>query len=112
MSPKRQFPKRVILLILDPMVFAEHRVVELAIRAHVLPLPLFKRLCHRKTLRHFSCLCLGASIASLRAWLTHHQLIHGCPEFIWETGSWTVHAAGAIPACKQLEPLWVILLGE
>ncbi len=82
----------------------------------ILHLPLLERLTHHKARRPMvvvgigtGMMVAGSVIAANREALAEMLPIH---HLLFDTLGYFIHAAGALPALRYVEPLWLLLLGS
>lgn len=74
-------------------------------------LPRLRRIWHPHTLKVSGIFCTGVAImltGSTMAINGHEQ--HVLPHPVWDMLSYFIHAAGGIPALKQIESIWAIFM--
>ena len=79
----------------------------------ILHLPLFTRLTHKVTRRHVIAWLLGIVLmllGSLVASLSHHTEV--LPPVVLEAIGNFLHAVGALPIIRHIEPKWLVLAGS
>lgn len=83
---------------------------------HILHLPIIQRLLHHKARRPVGAVVLGVSammtgslIATNAAWVTTLVPIH---HIVVDTTGYFIHAVGAVPILRYIEPFWMLIVGE
>ena len=81
----------------------------------ILHLPLVERLLHSKARRPLGVLALGIVLMVLGSMIAahRHELAEWIPihHLLFDTGGYFLHAVGAVPALRYVEPVWAILAG-
>lgn len=98
------------------LLVSPHRLSVLEGVKSVLHLPLWRRIIHPKSRRTVGVMSTGivimltgSFIASERDVIGHAVGVH---HLFFDTLGYFLHAAGAIPALRYVEPLWLLLTGE
>lgn len=80
-------------------------------------LPFVQRVTHHKARRTVGVVGIGVSmmvggtvIASHRHELAHH--VPFMSHYLFDTIGYFIHAAGALPALRYIEPFWLLMFGE
>lgn len=98
------------------LLVSPHRVAVLEGVRTLLHLPIWRRMIHAKARRTVGIMSLGivvmltgSLIASERELIGHAVGVH---HLVFDTLGYFLHAAGAIPALRYVEPFWLLLTGE
>ncbi len=82
----------------------------------ILHLPFIERITHKKARRVLIVMAVGAFlmllgslIANYRADISEIIPVH---HIMIDTGGYFLHAIGALPILRYIEPFWTLLLGE
>lgn len=81
----------------------------------ILHLCFWHRVAHHKARRPFFAVAGGVVVMVAGSALAHHaeavEAVVGVNHLLVDTCGYFVHAAGAVPALRFVEPLWAVLMG-
>jgi hypothetical protein len=81
----------------------------------ILHLPRLSRIVHHKARRPVAIVAIGVIVMLLGSMIAAHKdsLGHliGVHHIIVDTIGYFIHAAGALPALRYIEPVWLVLFG-